>query len=248
MFLRFTSTLHHILYVHALWTKEAQFLALLKHLKTGRNQTSALPVWQIVVIFTVTMTVPVFTTIFLHAPAPPSATLLDLFLELKGAFFEKRCNLKKFSSQGNFSSLNYKSIFSFFPLYIRIALSFCTDAVITLTILGAFVNVSACYRKFQEVLAEKTRDSLVESEDFAVLLREFRYSCEYLELINKAIGRLIPTYVLEMIFFYSVYLKELTVLDGKCFTMQLWMGFIFANICSVIYISAEISRKVMNYS
>lgn len=94
-----------------------------------------------------------------------------------------------------------------------------------------------------ELRSESTK-LMITVDMFSELRNEYENLTRLCDLVNSSISRLMLTYLMETVFFYSVYLKELAVLDGRCISVQLWIGFLFGTFCAVFYLAAETSSQV----
>lgn len=128
-------------------------------------------------------------------------------------------------------------VISFLLLYFRLMLSYCTDAIIFTTVLAIYRPVAHFYQSLRQT-------PILNLGQFSICMIRYGDVCELMDLVNAAFSRLMLTYVLEAFSFYSVYLKELTVFDGKCVYMQCKMGFLFLSFCTVFYLTAEIASLV----
>ncbi|OXA55425.1 hypothetical protein Fcan01_09217 [Folsomia candida] len=259
-FLKTTSCIHHIIFVQTVWSRKAQFLKLVQHLASmTRNDTfravnngnkfplsTAPPKWVIILLTYLFPAIAIISTICLHGLPLKDDTLVKVFVELRGSFFEKRCNLERITEEErqHEHDIEYAStpviLISYFLLFSRILLSFVTDALISMVILSFYCAVS---NLMVELRSESTK-LMITVDMFSELRNEYENLTRLCDLVNSSISRLMLTYLMETVFFYSVYLKELAVLDGRCISVQLWIGFLFGTFCAVFYLAAETSSQM----
>lgn len=225
-----TSCLHHIIFVHILWTRRSKFLRITQQFaaKTARKMEDhvILPKWSIssIVIFFLLIAILTTAQYRIHrSPADSGDSFFGVFHKLRASFFEMRCNLElhpeKFVLVEDSPNLlwNWKVIASYPVIFVRVLLSCSTDCLISVMVLGLYSIVRNFTRKLD---SQEDKKAVLRFDIFQDLLQEYENLGRLVDAINHAISRLVLTYVLETVFFYSVYLKELAALDGYCLYLQ----------------------------